>query len=198
MAPVLAEQCLVCSLPLSGMLGGAVSLLGIGRSSRNPNFCTRCNTHLEEGRLVELTMLFADLTSFTELTNRLGAEKTYDVVDRYLRFASQILTSHGAFIDKFVGDCVMAFFNVPAKTPDHPRAAVAAALELQTRLPELAAELGMTLEATVGIATGFARVGRLGSGDVKDYTAIGEVVNQAARLQAQARPGEVVVGVGTV
>jgi adenylate cyclase len=189
----LAAQCLVCGLPLSGLFGAAVSLLGIGRSPRNPNCCTRCNTHLEEGRLVEMTMLFADLTSFTELTNRLGAERTYEVVDRYLRFASRILSAHGVFIDKFVGDCVMALFNVPVKAPDHPRAAVAAALELQTRLPELAAELGMTLQVTVGIATGFARVGRLGSGDVKDYTAIGDVVNQAARLQAQARPGEVVV-----
>lgn len=189
----LAAYCLVCGLPLSGALGSVLSLAGIGRSTRNPNCCTRCNAHLEEGRLIEMTMLFADLSSFTEMTNRLGAEPTYELVDQYLRFASGILTGHGAFIDKYVGDCVMAFFNVPVKRPDHAASAVQAAVELQGRLPELNARLGTALQATVGIATGFARVGRLGSNDAKDYTAIGDVVNLAARLQGQARAGEVLV-----
>lgn len=188
-----SPQCMVCGLPLSGVLGEALQWAGIGRSSRNPNCCTRCNAHLEEGRLVEMTMLFADLSSFTEMTNRLGAEPTYDLVDRYLRFASDILTAHGAFIDKYVGDAVMAFFNLPVKRADHAAAAVAAARELQEKLPALSSELGVSLQATVGIATGFARVGRLGSNDIKDYSAIGDVVNQAARLQAQARAGEIVV-----
>ncbi len=192
----LSDQCLVCELPLSGGFGRALQWIGIGRSSRNPNCCTRCNTHIEEGRLVEMTMMFADLSSFTEMTHRLGAEPTYDVVDAYLRFAAGVLTSHGAYIDKYVGDSVMAFFNVPVKRADHARAAVAAARELQRKLPELSERLGLKLEATVGIATGFARVGRLGSDDVKDYTAIGDVVNQAARLQAQARAGEILVTEG--
>ncbi|MBI4346957.1 MAG: adenylate/guanylate cyclase domain-containing protein [Elusimicrobia bacterium] len=189
----MAPQCVVCGLPLSGALGTILQVAGIGRSSRNPNCCTRCNAHLEEGRLVELTMLFADLSSFTEMTNRLGAEPTYELVDQYLRFASGILTSHGAFIDKYVGDCVMAFFNLPIKTPDHAKAAVRAALELQEKLPSLSEKLGVGMRATVGVATGFARVGRLGSTDAKDYTAIGDVVNLAARLQSQARAGEVLV-----
>lgn len=174
-------------------MGSLLALAGIGRSPRNPNCCTRCNAHLEEGRLVEMTMLFADLSSFTEMTHRLGAEPTYELVDQYLRFASAILTGHGAFIDKYVGDCVMAFFNLPVKRPDHAASAVDAAVELQGRLPELNARLGTALQATVGIATGFARVGRLGSNDAKDYTAIGDVVNLAARLQGQARAGEVLV-----
>lgn len=170
-----------------------LSLAGIKRSSRNPHCCTRCNVHIEEGRLVELTMLFADLSGFTELTGRLGAESTYGVVDKYLRAAAGVLTARGAFIDKYIGDCVMAFFNAPVKRADHAAAAVDAALELQRRLPELSKEMGHELRASVGIATGYARVGRLGSDDVKDYTAIGDVVNQAARLQAQARAGEVVI-----
>jgi adenylate cyclase len=192
----LSEECLVCGLPLSGAFGGALQWIGIGRSSRNPNCCTRCNTHIEEGRLVEITMLFADLSSFTEMTNRLGAESTYGIVDEYLRFASGVLTGHGAFIDKYIGDAVMAFFNAPVKRADHAQAAVAAARELQEKLPALSERLGLKLQATIGIATGFARVGRLGSDDIKDYTAIGEVVNQAARLQAQAHAGEIVVTEG--
>lgn len=189
----LARACLVCGLPLAGALAWALSFAGVKRSSRNPNCCTRCNVHIEEGRLVELTMVFADLSSFTELTAKLGAESTYGVVDSYLRAAAGVLTAHGAFIDKFIGDSVMAFFNVPVKREDHAAAAVDAARELQRRLPELSKELGLDLRASIGIATGFARVGRLGSDDVKDYTAIGDVVNQAARLQAQARAGEILV-----
>ena len=189
----LSRACLVCGLPLAGALASVLALAGIKRSARNPNCCTRCNVHIEEGRLVELTMVFADLSSFTELTARLGAESTYEVVDKYLRAAAGVLTAHGAFIDKYIGDCVMAFFNAPVKREDHAAAAVAAALELQRRLPALSKELGHELRASIGISTGYARVGRLGSDDVKDYTAIGDVVNQAARLQAQARAGEILL-----
>ncbi|MGH7833434.1 MAG: adenylate/guanylate cyclase domain-containing protein, partial [Candidatus Binatia bacterium] len=145
------------------------------------------------GRLVEMTVVFADLSSFTEMTSRLGATTTYSVVDEFLRLASTTLMSHGAFIDKYIGDAVMALFNVPIKRADHAAAAVAAADKLQELLPGLSERLGMSLQASIGIASGFARVGRLGSDDIKDYTAIGEVVNQAARLQAQAGPTEILV-----
>src|SRR4029077_19317180 len=81
----------------------------------------------------------------------------------------------------------------PIKRADHAAAAVAASAKLQQLLPELSGRLGMPLQASIGVASGFARVGRLGSDDIKDYTAIGDVVNQAARLQAQARATEIVV-----
>jgi adenylate cyclase len=138
-------------------------------------------------------VVFADLSSFTEMTGRLGATTTYSVVDEFLRLASSTLMSHGAFIDKYIGDAVMALFNVPIKRADHAAAAVAAAANLQELLPGLSERLGVTLQASIGIASGFARVGRLGSDDIKDYTAIGDVVNQAARLQAQAASTEIVV-----
>jgi class 3 adenylate cyclase len=139
-----------------------------------------------------MTVVFADLSSFTEMTGRLGATTTYSVVDEFLRLASTTLMSHGAFIDKYIGDAVMALFNVPIKRADHA-AAVAAAANLQELLPGLSERLGIPLHASIGIASGFARVGRLGSDDIKDYTAIGDVVNQAARLQAQAGPTEILV-----
>jgi len=142
---------------------------------------------------MEMTVVFADLSSFTEMTGRLGAMATYSVVDEFLRLASTTLMSHGAFIDKYIGDAVMAFFNVPIKRADHKAGAVAAAAKLQEILPGLSERLGVPLQASIGIAAGFARVGRLGSDDIKDYTAIGDAVNQAARLQAQAGAGEIVV-----
>jgi adenylate cyclase len=177
------------------MLAGGLSVVyrtfGIRRSPRNPNICTRCSTHVEEGRMIEITVLFADLSSFTELTQELGAEKTHQVVDAFLRMATDALVQHGAFIDKYVGDAVMALFNVPIISEDHARRAVTAATELITRLKLLGAGFGLELNASVGIATGFARVGRLGSDDAKDYTAIGDVVNLAARLQSKAGAGEI-------
>jgi adenylate cyclase len=191
--PPLAPNCLVCGLPLVGLAAVLLRWRGIRRSRRNPNICTQCGTHLEEGRLVEMTVVFADLSSFTEMTGELGATTTYSVVDEFLRLGSTTLTSHGAFIDKYIGDAVMALFNVPLKRADHAAAAVAAAAKLQELLPELSGRLGVPLQASIGIASGFARVGRLGSDDIKDYTAIGDAVNQAARLQAQAGPTEILV-----
>ena len=191
--PALAANCLVCGIPLVGLTAVFLRWRGIRRSPRNLNCCTQCGAHLEEGRLVEMTVVFADLSSFTEMTGRLGATTTYSVVDEFLRLASTTLMSHGAFIDKYIGDAVMALFNVPIKHADHAAAAVAASAKLQELLPELSGRLGIPLHASIGIASGFARVGRLGSDDIKDYTAIGDVVNQAARLQAQAGPNEILV-----
>jgi adenylate cyclase len=189
----LAVNCLVCGIPFVGLGAAFLRWRGIRRSPRNPNCCTQCGAHLEEGRLVEITVVFADLSSFTEMTGRLGATATYSVVDEFLRLASTTLINHGAFIDKYIGDAVMALFNVPIKRADHAAAAVAASAKLQELLPELSERLGVLLHASIGIASGFARVGRLGSDDIKDYTAIGDVVNQAARLQAQAESSEILV-----
>jgi adenylate cyclase len=178
---------------LSGALSAVYRTFGIRRSPRNPNICTRCSTHVEEGRMVEITVLFADLSSFTELTQDLGAEKTHQVVDAYLRMATDVLVKHGAFIDKYVGDAVMALFNVPIRYDDHARRAVAAAMEMGEAIKTLGAKFELSLDASIGIATGFARVGRLGSDDSKDYTAIGDVVNLAARLQSKAGAGEILI-----
>jgi adenylate cyclase len=168
-------------------------VFGIRRSSRNPNLCNRCGTHVEEGRIVEMTVVFIDLSSSTELTQELGAEKTHEVVDAFLRTVTNVLVRHGAFIDKYIGDAVMALFNVPIRHADHPRRAVAAASELGAELETLRGKFKLPLEVSVGIATGWARVGRLGSEDSKDYTAIGDVVNLAARLQSKARAGEILI-----
>ena len=189
----LAAQCNICGTIFSGALGVVYRTFGIRRSPRNPNICTRCGTHVEEGRIVETTVLFADLSSFTEMTHDLGAERTHEVVDAFLRMATDVLVKHGAFIDKYVGDAVMALFNVPIRHDDHARRAVAGATELRSGLKALGAQLGLALEVSVGVATGYARVGRLGSDDSKDYTAIGDVVNLAARLQSKASAGEVLI-----
>ena len=190
----LSTQCRVCGTLLSGAMSVVFRTVGIKRSSRNPNICTRCSTHIDEGRLAEITVLFADLSSFTELTHDLGAERTHEIVDAFLRMATDVLVQHGAFIDKYIGDAVMALFNVPIRSKDHARHAILAGTALGSTLQNLGARFGLALQASVGIATGYARVGRLGSEDNKDYTAIGDVVNLAARLQGKAGAGEILIG----
>jgi adenylate cyclase len=188
-----APECVICGTALAGPLGYLFRLVGINRSARNPNLCNRCNTHVEEGRVVELTVLFADLSGFTAMTRQLGPERTHEVVDAFLKTATYALVRHGAFIDKYVGDAVMAFFNAPIRYEDHGARAVAAALEIEAEMPALTERFGIDLRAAIGVASGWAHVGRLGSGEGKDYTAIGDVVNLAARLEGQAHGGEVVV-----
>jgi adenylate cyclase len=188
-----APECVICGTALAGPLAAMFRLVGISRSARNPNLCNRCNTHVEEGRVVELTVLFADLSGFTAMTRQLGPERTHQVVDAFLKSATYALVRHGAFIDKYVGDAVMAFFNAPIRYEDHAARAVAAALEIEAEMPALSQRFGIDLRAAIGVASGWAHVGRLGSGDGKDYTAIGDVVNLAARLEGQAHGGEVVV-----
>ena len=144
---------------------------------------------MREGGIVELTVLFADLSRFTEITHDLGAEKTHEVVSAFLDMATNTLLQYGAFIDRYIGDAIMAFFNVPAKQEDHIIKALNAACEIQNGVGELRQRFNMDLESSIGIATGWARVGSLGSTVRKDYTAIGEVVNLAARLEEAAQPG---------
>lgn len=191
--PTLAPQCAVCGTALSGPLSYIFRLAGISRSTHNPNICNRCNTHLEEGWIVELSVLFADLSRFTELTHDLGPERTHEVVTAFLDQATNALVKHGAFVDKYIGDAVMAFFNVPIQQEEHAAQAVAAAVEIQAGFEELRRRFDLDLNSAIGIAAGWARVGSLGSAIRKDYTAIGDVVNIAARLEGQAQPGEILV-----
>lgn len=148
---------------------------------------------MQDGSVVEMSVLFADLTGFTTMTERLGAERTYEIVEAFFRMANGALLRNDAFIDKYIGDAVMAFFNVPIRNPRHSRSAVAAALGIQAGMKQLSEALGVELKARVGVAAGYARVGHVGSTDRKDYTAIGDVVNLAARLETSARPGEVLI-----
>ena len=193
MAQKLTDACLVCSTTLEGPLGWMYQIFGITRSSRNPNVCNRCDAHLQEGRVIEMSVIFADLTGFTEMTNRLGAERSYEVVDAFFKMANEVLIKHDAFIDKYIGDAVMAIFNAPIQNKEHSREATAAALGIQQGLKLVANKLNLDLQARVGVASGYARVGRIGSNDRKDYTAIGDVVNLAARLETFAQPGEIML-----
>lgn len=139
------------------------------------------------GELRTITVLFADLRGFTAAGERMGPERTVALLNRYFQFMHEVIVDFGGTLDKFVGDELMAFFNAPHEQVDHAHLAVASALEMQRRIETLRDEWafhGMpNLAASIGICTGEAIVGYVGSGDRMQYTAIGAGVNLASRLE---------------
>ena len=142
---------------------------------------------LESGRR-RLTVLFSDIRGFTTLSERLAPEDVVEFLREYLTVMTDAVFKHGGTVDKYIGDAIMALYNVPFEAPDHAAQAVRTALEFQRRLEGLAARfgprLGAPLRCGVGIHTGDAVVGTLGSEQRLEYTAIGDTVNLGSRLES--------------
>jgi adenylate cyclase len=140
------------------------------------------------GELREVTALFTDIEDFTALTRRAGPEELVAMLDQYFEGIAGLVIERGGMIDKIVGDAVHALFNAPLDLADHPSRAVACAVAIQAwtegfrrRTGPAAMQLGRT---RVGIETGPAVVGDVGIRSKLDYTAHGDAVNMAARLEA--------------
>jgi len=137
-----------------------------------------------------ITVMFCDLRGFTTLSERLtnDPETLVSVLNRALTVIGDAVLAHRGMIDKFIGDCVMGIWNAPADDPDHARHAIAAARDAVAGIAALSAALEaeglpVRLACGAGINTGEATVGNLGSEKRFDYTAVGDVVNVAARLE---------------
>ena len=137
-------------------------------------------------------MLFVDVRGFTELSERLPAPELVARLNRFYELATQAVLAFDGTLDKMVGDQVMAFFGPPFRPKDHPRRAVRAALDIVASVGSMDAD-GEGFRVGAGIGTGEAFVGNVGEEGVRDFTAIGDVVNTAARLQGEAKPGEVLI-----
>ncbi|MEX0809159.1 MAG: adenylate/guanylate cyclase domain-containing protein [Dongiaceae bacterium] len=138
------------------------------------------------GETRELTILFMDLANFTGISERLG-DRVIELLGDYLSEMSVLIEREKGTIDKFIGDGIMAFWNAPLPVPDHAMAACRAALACQRRLAALrgsAATGAPLLEARIGINTGAVLVGNIGSRDRLNYSAVGDPVNVASRLEA--------------
>ncbi|HEV2368800.1 MAG TPA: adenylate/guanylate cyclase domain-containing protein, partial [Acidimicrobiales bacterium] len=160
-------------------------------------FCPTCghNVHgLGDQRRV-VTVLFADLAGFTGISESLDPESVKNLVDRCFAALAADITDHGGLVDKVVGDAIVALFGAPRAHEDDAERAVRAGLQMQRSIAGMAAAIGTPLQLRVGINTGEVLVGALRAGG--DYTAMGDVVNVASRLQSSARPGTVVVGEAT-
>lgn len=156
-------------------------------------FCPNCGHLLvrtEERRIV--TVLFADLVGFTGLSEELDPEQLKHLIERCFQRLVADITAFGGTVDKIIGDAVVALFGAPKAHEDDPERAVRAALRMQRSLAAIATELSHDLQMRIGVNTGEVLVGALQAAG--DYTAMGDTVNVASRLQTIASPGEVLVG----
>jgi class 3 adenylate cyclase len=147
------------------------------------------------GRLQPVTVLFADLEGFTTLSERTEPEALLQLLNSYHTLLVNIILQYGGTIDKFLGDGVMALYNTPVQQDDHISRAVKSALHIQDELHWFWQKLpeAHRLQINFGIHSGEAVVGNVGTEDLMDFTAVGDAVNVAARLQDIAQDGQILV-----
>ena len=141
------------------------------------------------GRTRDITILFSDIRGFTTLSESRPPQEVVLLLNRYFERQVEVVFRHGGTLDKFIGDCIMAFWGAPVDDPDHARHAVAAALEMQQTLLEFKRELeaeGSSVgdfDVGIGVHSGPAVVGFIGAQRKLDYTAIGDTVNLSSRVE---------------
>ena len=186
-------RCKVCNNPFGGMGGRMFRVAGFRPSPKNPNLCTRCCDNLQPGGAeVDVAILFADVRGSTKLGEGMGASEFAGLLGRFYEVATDVLLSYDAVVDKLIGDEVMALFVPGIAGPGYRTRAVEAAVDLLRGVGYGTAE-GPWLEVGAGVNAGVAYVGNVGREGMTDFTALGDPVNLAARLQAEAAGGQVVV-----
>jgi len=138
------------------------------------------------GQAREITVLFSDIRGFTTLSEKRSPEEIVSLLNAYFSLQVEIIFRHGGTLDKFIGDAIMAFWGAPQADPQHAEHAVAAAMEMEQsllRFKESLGEDGKDFDVGIGIHTGKAVVGFIGSEARLDYTAIGDTVNLSSRIE---------------
>jgi class 3 adenylate cyclase len=151
---------------------------------------------------LEVSVLFSDIRGFSTFAEQVPPRQVAEVVRRHLAAMATVVRAHGGMLDKFAGDAVMAVFGAPRPVADHPARALRCAVAMQRRQAELNAEaraLGLPAsQIGIGINTGTVVAGLIGGEGRVDYTVIGDAVNVAQRLQAEARAGEIVASAAII
>jgi adenylate cyclase len=157
---------------------------------------TEAGAELLAGHRREITAMFADLRGFTSFAESAEPEEVLGVLREYHAAVGEIVVRNGGTVEHFAGDGLMAFFNDPRKLADHQLVAVQSAIEIRDRFAALAAgwsKRGYELGVGIGLAVGFATLGRIGFEGRLDYGAVGNVVILASRLSDAAAPGEILL-----
>lgn len=148
-----------------------------------------------------ITVLFADIRGFTRLSEHAPPEKIVGLLNRYFSAMTDIIFAHGGTLDKYLGDGLMSLFGAPTTTPEDASNAMNAAVAMQRRILGINLELRQEGLAEIGVGiglhTGEATVGYIGSERRSEYTAIGDTVNTASRLESNAKSGEILVSDAT-
>lgn len=192
-----APRCHACAAPFGGAGRHVMRLIGKRPSGRNPNLCNSCYDFLTShrgGAETPCTMLFADVRGSTTLAERMSASEFHALLQRFYLVASEAVFAHAGGVDKFVGDEVVAMFMPLAAGNRHAAQAVAAA-EAILRGTGHGDRHGPWLPVGGGIHTGQAWVGAVGDETHVEMTALGDMVNTAARLASVAAEGEILVSI---
>ncbi len=145
----------------------------------------------------DITVMFIDIRGFTPISESLEPEVVVEILNEYLSMATEEIIKYNGVLDKYIGDGIMALFNVPYAMEDHELACIKAALAIKnnskTLYDKLYKKYGKEVEFGIGINCGSAIVGNIGSEKRMDYTAIGDTVNTAARLESNAQRGQILI-----
>jgi adenylate cyclase len=190
-----APRCKVCNNPFAGPAGHLLAAAGFSPSRKNPNLCSRCCDAVPTGGAeVDVAILFADVRGSTRLGEQAGAADFAALLNRFYLAATRTLLHHDAVIDKLIGDEVMAIFVQGISGPLYRHRAVQAGVDL-LRAVGYGTPDGPWLQLGAAVNAGVAYVGNVGAA-VADFTALGDTVNVAARLQQHAAAGELIVAAG--
>jgi len=149
----------------------------------------------------QVSVLFADIVGFTTMSEAMSPAAVALLLNDYLSRMTDVIFKHEGTLDKYIGDAIMAVFGAPLEMTDHAVRAIRAGLEMQQRLEEFNSERteGPKLRIRIGINSGKAVAGEIGSINKKEYTVLGDTVNTASRLESSvAKPDMVVIGANTL
>ena len=149
------------------------------------------------GKMYDIAVLFVDIRGFTTMSESLDPQTVVEIINRYLTLTTECIMRHHGMLDKFVGDCTMAFWNAPIPQEDPVYLACCAAMDMVVGAKALGDELqerfGRRVDFGVGVNFGPAVVGNIGAPKRMDYTAIGDTVNTASRLESNAPGGKIFI-----
>ncbi len=154
----------------------------------------------QKGHVQEISVIFSDIRGYTSLSEKQKPDQVISFLNEYFTSMTEVILGYGGMIDKYIGDSIMCLFGVPIATEDHRENALDCAIEMmqvfQLWQPKWREIYGFTPQLGIGIASGNAIVGNVGSFQKLSYTAVGDTVNMAARLESMAKPMHVYVSEG--
>jgi adenylate cyclase len=186
-------RCKFCNAPFRGPYAGTMKRIGYTPSSKNPHICARCIERAPEGgAIVPVTILFADVRGYTSLCERMTPAEVSEFVNRFYQTSAAALLAQEGLLGQIAGDEVEGLF-VPGLAGAHYRKKAVEAARSLVRVVRYGDSPAGTLEVGIGIASGEEFVGNVAGGGFKDFAAVGDVTNTAARLTSAAADGQIVV-----